>query len=135
MEDYGQIASVVNAVDESQHAAQPESATQRVGPEPCSSRTAEPPQALAGSAGDRRGRVSRKALSHHDFCIADALRGLRVVPGLVQSRRRFGAVTVVGIWLPPLVFKLSSKRTLAHLLLSAASAPLIHVLHRYFVRL
>ena len=58
-----------------------------------------------------------------------------MVFGLVQSRRRFGAVTVVGIWLPPLVFKLSSKRTLAHLLLSAASAQLIHVLHRYFVRL
>lgn len=54
--------------------------------------------------------------------------------GLVQSRRRFCTVTVVTIWLPPLVFQLSSKRTLAHLLLSAASAPLIHVLQRWSVR-
>ena len=60
---------------------------------------------------------------------------LRIVPGLVQSGRRFGAVTVVTIWLPPLAFQLSSKRTLAQLLLTAASAPLIHVLHRWSVRL
>ena len=59
---------------------------------------------------------------------------LRVVLGLVQSRRRFGAVTVVAIWLPPLAFQLSSKRTLAQLLLSAASAQLIQVLHRQSVR-
>ena len=60
---------------------------------------------------------------------------LRVVLGPVQSRRRFGTVTVVTIVLPPLGFQLSSKRTLAQLLLSAASAQLIHVLHRYSVRL
>jgi hypothetical protein len=40
---------------------------------------------------------------------------------------------LVTIALPPLVFRLGWKRTLAYLLLSALSAPIIHVLFAFFL--
>jgi hypothetical protein len=40
---------------------------------------------------------------------------------------------LVTIVLPPLVFRLSWKRTLGYVLLSALSAPLIHVLFSFFL--
>ena len=40
---------------------------------------------------------------------------------------------LVTVFLPPLVFKLSVKRTILYLVLAALSAPLIHVLFSFFL--
>lgn len=37
------------------------------------------------------------------------------------------------MFVPPLVFKLSAKRTILYLVLAALSAPLIHVLFSFFL--